>query len=77
MQVVVDDQDLREFQRASRRDGMTLAEWVRQTLRRAVRETPRADVARRLAVIRAAAQHEFPTADVDQMLAEVERGYGS
>jgi hypothetical protein len=30
---------------------------------------------RKLAVVRAAARHRFPTADVDQMLAEIEHGY--
>jgi hypothetical protein len=26
-------------------------------------------------VVRAAARHSFPTADVDQMMAEIEQGY--
>ena len=30
---------------------------------------------RKLDAVRAAARHEFPTADVDAMLAEIERGY--
>lgn len=34
-----------------------------------------ADVEKRLQAIRAAARHGFPTADIDQMLAEIERGY--
>jgi hypothetical protein len=28
-------------------------------------------------VIRAAARHDFPSADIDRMLAEIESGYGS
>jgi hypothetical protein len=27
-------------------------------------------------VVRAAAKHAFPTADIDQMLSEIEAGYG-
>lgn len=30
----------------------------------------------RLRAVRAAARHAFPTADIDQMLSEIERGYG-
>jgi hypothetical protein len=32
-------------------------------------------VARKLAAIRAATQYEFPTSDIDNMLAEIEIGY--
>jgi len=35
----------------------------------------RGDVEKKLAAIRAAVQHEFPTSDVDTMIAEIERGY--
>jgi hypothetical protein len=31
-------------------------------------------VAQKLAVIGEAAQHDFPTADIEEMLAEIERG---
>jgi hypothetical protein len=33
------------------------------------------DAGRKLDVVRAAAMHEFPVADIEQMLEEVERGY--
>lgn len=48
-----------------------LLEWVRQALRAA----PEGDPKKKLAAVRAAARHEFPTADIGQMLAEIERGY--
>ena len=57
--------------------GLTLSEWVRQGLRRAARDEPPAGVDRKLATIRAAARHDFPTADIDRMLREIESGYGS
>jgi hypothetical protein len=56
---------------------MSIAEWVRQALERARRHEPLGDVKKKLDVIRAAAQHHFPTADIDQMLAEIETGYTS
>jgi hypothetical protein len=75
LQVVMDEGEVREYRKLARRDGVTLAEWVRQKLRRARREEPVADADRKLQAIRAATLHTFPTADIDQMLAEIESGY--
>ena len=72
---MLDEEELAEIQRAARRSRMTTAEWVRQALRKAQRAEPRADERKKLAVVRAAAEHAFPTADIDQMLGEIERGY--
>jgi hypothetical protein len=76
LQVLLPEQEMREIERVARRRGLTVAEWVRQSLRAARREEPLADTGRKLAVVRAAAQHGFPSADIDQMLAEIELGYG-
>jgi predicted transcriptional regulator len=75
LQVLLDDQEWREVQRTARASHMTVAGWVRQALRAARERRPVADAGRKLDVIRGAARHAFPTADIDQMLAEIERGY--
>ena len=75
LQVVVDDADLERFQAAAEREGVTLSEWVRRALRGAERVTPKGDPRHKLAAIRAAARLAFPVGDVDEMLAEIERGY--
>ena len=54
---------------------MSIAQWVRQALNSPRREEPLGSMDRKLAVIRAAAQHEFPSGDIDHMLAEIETGY--
>lgn len=77
LQVVLKDPEYREIQRMARSRRMSIAEWVRQALEFARRREPTGDVARKLNAIRAAAKHEFPTGDIDQMLAEIESGYGS
>ncbi len=56
---------------------MSLAEWVRQALAIARRKEPMGGTAKKLEVIRAAAQLYYPTGDIDTMLAEIERGYGT
>ena len=54
---------------------MTVAEWVRQALREVRQRQPGSDSRKKLDVVRNAAGHAFPTADIDQMLTEIERGY--
>jgi len=61
---------------AAREKGQTVSEWVRETLRDARSKVAGGDAERKLAAIRAADRHGYPTADIDQMLAEIERGYG-
>jgi predicted 2-oxoglutarate/Fe(II)-dependent dioxygenase YbiX len=75
LQVLLDEAELREVRRLARARRMTVAEWVRQALRAASRREPRGDVDWKIASVRAAAGHTFPTGDIEQILAEIERGY--
>ena len=75
LQVILQDPEYREIQRAAKARHMSIAEWVRQALGQARREQPVGDVEKKLAAIRAAAKHEFPVADIETMLAEIEQGY--
>ena len=76
-QVILKDPEYREVKRAARSRRMSIAEWVRQALDQAYRQEPLGGPGRKLAVIRAAAQCAYPTADIDRILAEIENGYGS
>ena len=75
MQILIDEAEYRRIQRVARRNGMTLAEWVRQALRAAFRDEPLGSRDKKLAAVRVAASFEFPTADIDQMLDEISLGY--
>ena len=75
LQVLFEEQELREIRRAAKARRQTVAEWVRGALREARRAEPTVPVERKLAVLRAASRHELPTADIDVMLAEIENGY--
>ena len=74
MQVLIEETEYRKIFRVAKRQGMTLAEWVRQALRAAYRQEPLGDRDKKLAAVRTAASHEFPTADIDQMLVEIGSG---
>lgn len=75
LQVILQDAEYREVQRAARARHLSIAAWVRQALDLARRREPAGDVGKKLDVIRAAVRHDGPVADVDQMLAEIESGY--
>lgn len=77
LQVLLEEHELEELRRDAERRGMTVSEFVRQTLRSARRDAALGDPARKLAAVRSAARHGFPTADIEQMVAEIERGYGA
>ena len=76
LQVVMSETELAAVRAAAREKGQTVSEWVRETLRDARSRVAGGDAERKLAAIRAADRHGYPTADIDQMLAEIERGYG-
>ena len=75
LQVVLDEEELEEIRRVARRHRLTVSEWVRQALRESRRAEPRRDEERKLTVVREAAEHAYPTADIEPMLGEIERGY--
>ena len=71
----MDDEELDEIREVARRHRLTVAEWVRQSLRVARSEEPRGSVTRKLEALERATRHSFPAPDIEQMLAEIERGY--
>lgn len=77
LQVIIQDPEYREIQRAARSRRMSIAEWVRQALVLARRREPVGGANKKLEIIRAAARYDFPVGDIDDMLAEIERGYGT
>ena len=77
LQVILKDPEYREIQRVARSRHMSIAEWVRQALDLARRRDPVGGVSKKLEVTRAAAQHDYPVSAIDDMLAEIEKGYGT
>jgi hypothetical protein len=76
LQVILKDPEYRDIQRMARSRRMSIAEWVRQALDLARRREPAGGVGKKLDVIRAAARYDYPSDDIDGMLAEIESGYG-
>ncbi len=77
LQVLLSEQEISEIKRLARSERLTVGEWVRRTLREARARKPGRNAATKLNAVRRAAEHSFPTADLEQMLREIERGYQS
>ena len=73
LQVLLDEEEYKEIQRVARSQRVTLAEWVRQALRQ-VRSDHPGTVDAKLRTIALASRYEFPTADIEVMLQEIEAG---
>lgn len=76
LQVLIDDAELKEIQRAARRRRQSVAEWVRGALRSARLADAGRPAADKFQALHRATSHDFPTGTIDEMLADIERGYG-
>lgn len=74
--MLVHEDEYTEIQGAAHRCRLTVAEWVRQAMREALSAAGRSPdpTAAKLQAIAAASQHDYPTADIDEMLREIEAG---
>jgi hypothetical protein len=76
LQVILQDPDYREIQRAAHSRHMSIAEWVRRAPESARRQEPLGSPTKKLGAIRIASQHDYPAGDIGSRLAEIEAGYG-
>lgn len=77
LQVVLDEDEMKAIREDALRQGVTVSELVRRALRDSRRHMASGDPSRKLAAVRAATRHAFPTGTIQEMLSEIERGYGS
>jgi hypothetical protein len=75
LQVLLPDQEMSDIQRLAKGERLTVGEWVRRALREARAGRPVVEPGTKLKAVRRAAKYSFPTADIPQMLREIERGY--
>jgi hypothetical protein len=73
--VLLDEAEYRDLEESARKDRVTVSEWVRRALRQAGERQPSVEAGRKLEAVRAAVEHDYPTADIDQMIREIEQGY--
>lgn len=74
LQVVMPDEEYEAVADLARREGKPVARVVRDSLRRTVAEEQHVSPEERIAAVLRFARFAGPTGDIDQLLAEIERG---
>lgn len=74
---MMDESELKEIQAIADNQHVSLAEWVRRAIRAARDVQPRNNVQSKLEAVRNAMQYDFPISDIDDILGEIETGYGA
>lgn len=75
LQVLLPDTEMTEIQELAGRERISVGEWVRRALREARSHRSLVEPQSKVKSVRKAVEYSFPTAEVEQMLAEIERGY--
>ena len=73
LQVLLNEAEYLEIRQAAERERMSIAEWVRQSLRSA-RRGHAERVSTKLRALADAVVHDFPTGDIEEVLGDIEAG---
>ena len=74
LQVLLEEDEHRALKEAARRRGASMSEYVRAVLRESWAAEPSSTVEAKLAVVREAAGHTYPTAEPEEMEAQISSG---
>lgn len=75
LQVLLSEEEAATLRGAAQRDGLTVSEWVRQSIREATARQTTGRSGAKLSAIAVAVDYAFPTADIEVMLDEIEHRY--
>ena len=75
LQIRLPDQELQDIQRLAKRERLTVGDWVLRALRESRLSRRLRKPETKLKAVRRAAKYSFPTADVAQMLSEIDRRF--
>ncbi len=75
LQVLLDPKEFNGFQHLARELGVSLGEWVRQSLRQAAQRSSHKSPREKLESIRRAGRLNYPSGEIETMLGEIEKGY--
>ena len=74
LQIVMSEAELASLRQVARRAGLTVSEWARRALRAARNAQAVPSPASKLEANERALRCNHPTGDIDEMLADIERG---
>ena len=76
LQLIMKNREIERLRACAERDGMTLSEWARRALERARREQEGPTPEQKRKALEQALRCDHPTGDIEDMLADIERGRG-
>lgn len=74
LQIIVSEDEAKRLRQCALREGLTLSEWARRALQRAEQQQLGPTPEQKARAIDRALTCNHPTADIDEMLAEIEQG---
>lgn len=74
LQVLLPEKDYRALAVVSRKESKTIAEWVRESIRRRLKAAEPPSPEKKLSKILKYARYSGPTGDIGQILSEIEKG---
>lgn len=74
LQIVMSEAEVASLRQVARRAGLTVSEWARRALRAARSAQAVPSPASKLEALERALSCNYPTGDIDEMLADIERG---
>ena len=73
LQVLLPEKDYRALAVVSRKESKTIAEWVRDSIRRRLKVVEPPSPEKKLSKILKYARYSGPTGDIEQILSEIEK----
>jgi hypothetical protein len=77
VQVTLSDSEFQEITKLAQSQNLSVTEWVRAVISLSHQRESAIEIGRKLAVIRAAVQYDYPTGDMNCVLSDLEKGYGN
>lgn len=75
LQILMDEEELEDIRELSRVEGLTVSAWVRRAIRHERLDRPGKSVRNKQKILQQALEYSFPTADYEEMAAEIEEDY--
>ncbi len=71
----MDVEEIEELKALAAQEKMTVSAWVRRAIQHEKRERPGKTARKKLEAVERLSEYNYPTGNIEQMIAEIETGY--
>ena len=75
MQILLDDDELREVKKLAMQEKLTVSAWVRRAIQHEKKERPGTAAREKLLIIQNSSKYDFPTGEYKDIAADIDSGY--